>query len=174
MAITALPTPPSRADSANFSTRGDAFMSALPTFATEANALATECKGYASSASGSASAASSSASSASASASAASSALASVSSAIGLNTVAVTGTSQAATAGSLFVLQNAAATTVTLPASPVAGNVVAVLVANGRIDNVISRNGKQIQGLAEDLTIDNASASVLLRYVDSTSQWRLV
>ena len=42
MAITPLPTPPSRADAANFSTRADAFLGALPTFATEANALATQ------------------------------------------------------------------------------------------------------------------------------------
>lgn len=42
MAITALPTPPSRSDPANFANRGDAFMSALPTFATEANTLASE------------------------------------------------------------------------------------------------------------------------------------
>ena len=41
MAITALPTPPSRSDPANFADRGDAFLGALPTFVTEANALAT-------------------------------------------------------------------------------------------------------------------------------------
>lgn len=40
MAITPLPTPPSRNDPTNFSARGDAFLGALPTFATEANALA--------------------------------------------------------------------------------------------------------------------------------------
>ena len=40
--ITALPTPPSRADSSTFAARGDAFLGALPTFATEANALATQ------------------------------------------------------------------------------------------------------------------------------------
>lgn len=39
MAITALPTPPSRQDPTNFATRADAFMAALPTFATEATAL---------------------------------------------------------------------------------------------------------------------------------------
>ncbi len=39
MSITALPTPPTRTDPANFATRADAFMAALPTFATEANAL---------------------------------------------------------------------------------------------------------------------------------------
>lgn len=41
MAITPLPTPPSRSDPANFADRGDAFLGALPTFVTEANALAT-------------------------------------------------------------------------------------------------------------------------------------
>lgn len=42
MAITALPTPPSRNDPTNFSTRADAFLGALPDFATEANALAVD------------------------------------------------------------------------------------------------------------------------------------
>lgn len=47
MTITALPTPvPSRNDPANFSVRADAFLGALPTFATEANALATEVNTY--------------------------------------------------------------------------------------------------------------------------------
>lgn len=149
-------------------------MAALPTFVSEANSLASDVNSKQAACSLSETNASNSANSASTSAIAAQAALASVSSAIGLNTVAVTGTSQAAVTSNLYVLQNAAATTVTLPASPVAGNVVGVLVANGRIDNVIARNGKQIQGLAEDLTLDNASASVLLRYVDATSQWRLV
>ena len=39
MPITALPTPPSRQDPSNFNDRADAFLGALPTFATEANAL---------------------------------------------------------------------------------------------------------------------------------------
>lgn len=42
MAITALPTPPSRSDPVNFATRGDALLTALPTFVTEANALQTD------------------------------------------------------------------------------------------------------------------------------------
>ena len=40
--ITALPPPPSRSDPVSFATRGDAFLGALPTFATEANALSAE------------------------------------------------------------------------------------------------------------------------------------
>jgi len=40
MTITALPTPPTRDDPANFASRADTFLAALPDFATEANALA--------------------------------------------------------------------------------------------------------------------------------------
>jgi hypothetical protein len=42
MAITTLPTPPSRSDPANFAGRADDFLGALPTFGNEANALATD------------------------------------------------------------------------------------------------------------------------------------
>lgn len=57
MAITPLPTPPSRDDPANFAARGDAFLGALPDFATEANALATQVNADSITASGAASAA---------------------------------------------------------------------------------------------------------------------
>lgn len=42
MAITALPTPPTRDDPDNFAQRADTFLAALPDFATQANALAVE------------------------------------------------------------------------------------------------------------------------------------
>jgi hypothetical protein len=42
MPITSLPNPPTRQDPSNFSERADAFLAALPTFATEANQLASE------------------------------------------------------------------------------------------------------------------------------------
>jgi len=42
MPISALPTPPSREDPANFAARGDAFLGALPTFQSQANALAVD------------------------------------------------------------------------------------------------------------------------------------
>ena len=54
MPITALPTPPSRTDAANFNVRAEAFLGALPTFVTQANALATETNGYATNAAASA------------------------------------------------------------------------------------------------------------------------
>lgn len=54
MPISALPAPPTRSDATNFNARADAFLSALPTFATEANSLASEVNGYASNAAASA------------------------------------------------------------------------------------------------------------------------
>lgn len=54
MTITTLPAPPTRADATNFNARADAFLSALPTFVSEANALAGEVNGYASNAAASA------------------------------------------------------------------------------------------------------------------------
>lgn len=54
MPITALPAPPTRSDATNFNARADAFLAALPTFASEANTLANEVNGYASNAAASA------------------------------------------------------------------------------------------------------------------------
>lgn len=61
MPITPLPTPPSRQDPANFSARSDAFLGALPTFATEANATASQVNSDAAAAASSAAAAAASA-----------------------------------------------------------------------------------------------------------------
>lgn len=69
MPITALPTPvPTRTDAANFNSRAEAFLNALPTFATEANILAADVTSKQSIASSAASTATTASSSASASA----------------------------------------------------------------------------------------------------------
>ena len=95
-------------------------------------------------------------------------------SAAGLPTMnIVTGTTQTAVAGNQYVLTNAAATTVTLPASPSAGDTVYVTVANGLTTNVVARNSQKIQSLSEDLTLNAAYAAVQLRYADSTRGWVL-
>ena len=89
----------------------------------------------------------------------------------GLPVVNVTSsTSIAATTGNHYILRGGA-TTVTLPASPAAGNIVWVTVSNGRSDNVIARNGQNIQGLAENMTLDTAYAAVQLRFSDATMGW---
>lgn len=203
MTITALPTPPTRSDSANFSTRADAFLAALPTFQAEMNVDSAAVGANATLASTSATNAAASANApiwvsgttyaigdvrwspatrftyrritagagtTDPSADPTNWALAGT---MLLSLVVSTSTSNAVTANQHLVLTNAAASTATLPASPVAGDTVRVTVGNARIDNLIARNGSNIMGLAEDMTIDNANAGVSLRYINSTLGWRL-
>jgi hypothetical protein len=85
----------------------------------------------------------------------------------------VSGTTQTAVAGNQYVLTNASATTVTLPASPSAGDTVYITVANSLTTNVVARNSQNIQSLAEDMTLNAAYAAVQLRYADSTRGWVL-
>lgn len=83
----------------------------------------------------------------------------------------VTGTAQTAVAGYHYSLNNAAATTLTLPASPAEGAMVWVTVANGRYDNSIARNGSTIMALAEDMLLDNPT-TYQLRFINGS--WRLL
>lgn len=85
----------------------------------------------------------------------------------------VTGTSVSAVAGKRYRLQNAAATTVTLPASPSDGDVVGVASLNRRKDNVIARNGQNICGLAENMTIGNPYFPLVLEFRTGYG-WELV
>ncbi len=89
------------------------------------------------------------------------------------NTI-VTTTTQTAAKDSRYILTNASATTVTLPATPTLGDTVYIIVANGLTTNVIARNGSPIMGLAEDLTVDGSTASFGLFYVNSTLGWRII
>lgn len=86
----------------------------------------------------------------------------------------VTGTTQSAAANAHYILTNASATTVTLPSSPSAGDFIWITVANGLTTNVVARNGKPIQGIAEDMTLNAPYASVQLRFVDNTEGWVIV
>lgn len=85
--------------------------------------------------------------------------------------VAVTGTTQTAVAGYHYSLNNAAASTLNLPASPSESAMVWVTVTNDRYDNIVARNGSTIMGLAEDMLLDNPG-SYQLRFVNNS--WRLV
>jgi hypothetical protein len=223
--ITALPTPPSRSDPTNFRSRGDAFMAALPTFATETNTVAGEVNANAAIAIARADTATLMAAEAAASAVEAQAALSAASVAsnasawvsgttytegavvwspsthtsyrrkstgggttdpaadptnwVSLSSamptvVEVSGTTQTALAGMHYVLINASATTVTLPASPSDGDTIIVTVANARADNVIARGGKEINGIGEDMTITSIYGSVWLRYISAATQWRIV
>ena len=67
------------------------------------------------------------------------------------------------------------AVTMTLPASPSAGNIVAVKDYNGNFSAAnltIGRNGSPINGgNDENVVIDTAGASIVLVYVDATQGW---
>jgi hypothetical protein len=72
-----------------------------------------------------------------------------------------------------FVSVTTAGLTMTLPASPAAGNEVAIQVGDFT-DTVIGRNSQNIMGLAEDMTIDVANRTVNLVFTDATRGWRVV
>jgi len=88
--------------------------------------------------------------------------------------VVETGTTNTAVAGQHIVMTNVAATTVTLPASPAAGNEVRITVANGLLTNVIDPGAEKLMGSTDDMTVNHAYATVWLRYVNSTLGWRIV
>lgn len=93
----------------------------------------------------------------------------------GLPPVTVTAsTSISAAAGNHYVLTAATTATVTLPASPTISDTVWVTVANGLTTNVVARNGKNIQGIAEDMTLNSAYAAAQLRFSDDTEGWILI
>lgn len=96
------------------------------------------------------------------------------SSATGLPAVTVTAsTAITAAVSTHYVLTAATAATVTLPASPTISDTIYVTVANSLTTNVVARNGKNIEALAEDLTLNSPNASVQLRYSDATQGWIL-
>jgi hypothetical protein len=90
-----------------------------------------------------------------------------------LRTPQVTATGVTAVANN-YVVVTAAGQTVTLPASPYTGAVVTVVVAGTFLDTVVARNGSNIMGLAEDLTLDIANAALQFTYTGNATQgWRV-
>jgi hypothetical protein len=80
--------------------------------------------------------------------------------------------STTAVTGQVYVL--VASLTLTLPASPVAGNFVSVSNRSGTTTAVIARNGQNIMGLAENMTVDSLNANITLTFADTTRGWVLV
>jgi hypothetical protein len=75
-----------------------------------------------------------------------------------------------------FVNTTSAAITATLPSSPTLGDFVSFIDYAGTFDSnnlTIARNGKNIQGVAEDLTVSVERAGLTLVYVDTTQGWLL-
>jgi hypothetical protein len=224
MAITALPTPPSRSDPANFADRGDAFLGALPTFQTEANALATDVNAKQVTASAAAVTASAAAAAATSAANVtkwvsgttyaegvvvfspitylsyrrksagAGTTDPSIDSAnwaqvAGTGDVSLTGAQELTnkTIRRMITIVSAntnalksnlhvftASATLTLPAAPNVGDSIEFRNESATTTPVIARNGKNIMGLAEDLTLNHVNASGVLAYSDATRGWILI
>jgi len=86
--------------------------------------------------------------------------------------VIVTTTTYTAIKGNHYVLTNGITTTLTLPASPTAGDIVYVTSGNLIATNVIAFNGNPIMGLMQNLTIDTANyITIQLRYINATIGW---
>ena len=75
-------------------------------------------------------------------------------------------------ANTLYVLT--ADLTLTLPASPSAGNSIKISNRSSVATCILARNGSNIMGSASDLTLDNAVASFELVYTDATNGWVII
>jgi hypothetical protein len=76
-----------------------------------------------------------------------------------------------------FIDTSSGAVTVTLPASPTAGDIIAVADYAKSFDNnslTIGRNGSKIAGTCVDATVSTEGISTTLVYVDSTKGWIVV
>jgi len=95
--------------------------------------------------------------------------------AIKWETTAQTGDFGALSGRGYFVNTTSAPRTVTLPATPSAGDIVAVADYAGTAETnniTIARNGSNINGAASDITISKSNSAITLVYVDGTQGWK--
>lgn len=72
-------------------------------------------------------------------------------------------------AGTYYVLLSGL--TFTLPASPSQGDYVGIINRSNTTTGTVARNGSNIMGLAEDMTINDLNARFRLIYVDASQGW---
>lgn len=89
------------------------------------------------------------------------------------DTVTVSATGGTITNRTVYCV-TAAGQTITLPASPSAGNEVVIINGGNITDTVIARNGQNIMGLAENMTLDKAYAAMTFIFTDATRGWRII
>jgi hypothetical protein len=61
--------------------------------------------------------------------------------------------------------------TLTLPASPAAGDMVMFSNRSATTTPVIGRNGQNIMGVAEDMTVNSVNYFATLVFADATRGW---
>jgi hypothetical protein len=91
------------------------------------------------------------------------------------DTTAKTASFTAVSGNGYFINTTSGARTITLPATPSAGDIVAVAdYAGTALTNAITiaRNGSNINGAASDLTISKNNSAITLVYVDATQGWK--
>jgi hypothetical protein len=81
-------------------------------------------------------------------------------------------TNTAAAVNTVYVIT--ATLTLTLPASPTAGDIVGVVNMSGVTTVTVARNGINIMALAEDLTVDIYNTGFILMYSNATQGWVLL
>ena len=87
-----------------------------------------------------------------------------------LNPISIS-TNTTAVANNLYIFT--ANLTLTLPASPTIGDRIGISNRSDVLTCVIARNGSNIAGLAEDMTVDALNIGFELVYTDATQGWVL-
>ena len=88
---------------------------------------------------------------------------------------ALASTSATLAAGATYAITSPTAITLTLPASPSAGDTISLVDYNtitASVKHTLARNGSTIYGLAQDLTLDIPNFQATLWYSGST--WNLI
>jgi len=91
------------------------------------------------------------------------------------NTTAKTAGFTGVSGNGYFINTTSGPITVNLPASPSAGDIMAVVDYAGTADTsniTVGRNSSNINGAASDLTIDKENSGITLVYVDGTQGWK--
>ena len=90
----------------------------------------------------------------------------------GLSSAVTASTNTTASSSTLYVLT--ASVTLTLPASPSVGTTVGVANFSNTFTPVVARNGSNIMGVADDMTLDIKNVALTLVYTDATRGWVIV
>lgn len=90
----------------------------------------------------------------------------------GFDSVEIVSANRTANLSTLHVITSSI--TLTLPATPQSGDLLGISNRSGTTTAVIGRNGTNIMGLAEDLTLDVLDAGFTLFYTDATRGWVII